>query len=70
MVAPAGTPRPVVMTLNKAVNQALASPEVKATLARLGANPLGGPPDTLTDMIADDRARWTPVVKQLHLKAE
>jgi tripartite-type tricarboxylate transporter receptor subunit TctC len=70
MVAPAGTPRAIVMRLNKAVNEALNSAEVKSTLAKLGANPLGGPPDTLTAMIADDRARWAPIVKQLHLKAE
>ena len=70
MVAPAGTPRSIIARLNKAVNQALASSEVKSTLAKLGADPLGGPPDTLTEMIADDHARWAPVVQQLHLKAE
>ena len=70
ILAPAGTPRPIIAKLNKAVNQALVSRQVKSTLARLGANPLGGPPDTLAQMISDDRARWAPIVKQLHLKAE
>ncbi len=70
IVAPAGTPRAVVTRLNTAVNRALNSNDVRSTLAKLGANPIGGPPGTLTEMMADDRARFAPIVKQLHLTAE
>ena len=70
IVAPAGTPHAVIEKLSKSVNRALNSNDVRSTLAKLGANPIGGPPDTLTQMMADDRARWAPIVKELHLKAD
>lgn len=69
IVAPAATPRGVIVRLNAAVNRALNSNDVRSTLAKLGANPIGGPPDTLIEMMADDRARWAPIVQQLHLTA-
>jgi tripartite-type tricarboxylate transporter receptor subunit TctC len=70
LLAPAGTPRPVTAKLNAAVDRALNSNDVRSTLAKLGANPIGGPPGTLTEMMADDRARFAPIVKQLHLTAQ
>ncbi len=70
ILAPAGTPRAVTAKLNAAVNRALNSNDVRSTLAKLGAAGIGGPPDTLAQMIADDRARFAPLVKQLHLTAQ
>ena len=70
ILAPAGTPQPVIAKLNAAVNRALNSNDVRSTLARLGSAAIGGAPDTLTQMMADDRTRFAPIVRQLHLTAQ
>jgi len=70
MLAPAGTAPEVIAALNAKVNEALASAELRATLKKLGAVPLGGAPQELTRMIAGDIGRWGPIVKKLNLKAE
>src|SRR5581483_1348843 len=44
LVAPAGIPEPIVVRLNAAINDALNSPEIKATLTKFGSEPLGGSP--------------------------
>ena len=44
LVAPAGTPRPIIERLNKELNAALASDEVKKRLATEGADALPGTP--------------------------
>lgn len=70
VLAPAGTPADIVATLNAKLNEALASTELKITLAKFSAIPRGGPPGTLTKMMQDDDARWGPIVKKLDLKAD
>ena len=70
LFAPAGTPPEIVARLNAAINEALATPELKAALGRLGNRTLGGRPEQLTRKIESDIARWSPVVKALNLKAE
>ena len=70
LFAPAGTPPEIVARLNAAINEALATPELKAALGRLGNRTLGGRPEELTRKIERDIARWSPVVRALNLKAE
>lgn len=70
LFAPAGTDKAIVTRLNAAINEALATPELKAGLARLGNRTLGGRPEELTDKIQSDIRRWTPVVRTLNLSAE
>jgi tripartite-type tricarboxylate transporter receptor subunit TctC len=70
LFAPAGTPPEIVARLNAAINEALATPELKAALGKLGNRPLGGRPEDLTRKIEGDIQRWAPVVKSLNLKAE
>jgi len=70
MLAPAGTSPQIIAMLNRKVNEALASAELGATLKKLGAVPLGGPPQELSRMIAGDIGRWGPIVKKLNLKAD
>jgi tripartite-type tricarboxylate transporter receptor subunit TctC len=69
--APKGTPGPVIDTLNKAINQAIADPAVKGRLVDLGA--LVMPPNTPEDFakfIAADTEKWVKVVKFANLKPE
>jgi tripartite-type tricarboxylate transporter receptor subunit TctC len=63
VVAPAGTPPEVVARLNAAINQALASPEVRAQLAAEGAVPVQTTPKAFADFIASEIPRWREVVR-------
>jgi tripartite-type tricarboxylate transporter receptor subunit TctC len=69
LLAPKATPPAVIARLNAACNEALKTPAIKAALQRLGAQERGGGPEALTKVIKDDTAKWTPVVRQLGLKA-
>jgi len=70
LLAPAGTPPEVTARLNGAVNGALQGADMKAALARLAGEPLGGPPQELTKVIASDIGKWAPIVKALNLQIE
>jgi len=70
MLAPAGTPADAVARTNAAVNQFLASPEVKGTLAKQGLVTAGGPPEVLGALIERDMAKWRNVIEQAGITAE
>ena len=70
IVAPAGTPANVVAMLNVAMNEGLSTPEIKATIARLGAvSPLGSPAD-FAGFIAVQHNKWKDVAKSANIKVE
>ncbi|OZI34333.1 hypothetical protein CAL29_12440 [Bordetella genomosp. 10] len=56
LFAPKGTPRPVIDTLNRALNQALKDPKVAAQFQSLGVPVLGGPPEQLQQAVVRDIA--------------
>jgi tripartite-type tricarboxylate transporter receptor subunit TctC len=62
LVAPAGTPRPVLDRLNKALRAALASDEVKKQLAEDGTEITPGTPDDYADFIDKDEKKWSELV--------
>ena len=70
VVAPAGTPRPIIAKLNDAFRQALAVPETRARLAALGAEVTTGTPADLDKMLGEERAKWTSIVKAAGIKPE
>lgn len=70
MLAPAGTPKPIVDKLNQAANAALANPEVRQQLASLGALVDGGTPEQFSQFLVQDRARWADVIKKGNVKGE
>ena len=70
MLAPAGTPAAIVARLNAAVNQALAAPEVRAALQKLGSDPKTGTPQEFAAFIADEAQRWGKVVRDANIKVE
>jgi tripartite-type tricarboxylate transporter receptor subunit TctC len=70
LVAPAGTPRPIVDRLNKELNAALASDDVKMRLATEGADPLPGTPEAYADDLAKEEKKWGALVRKLNLKVE
>jgi tripartite-type tricarboxylate transporter receptor subunit TctC len=68
LFAPANTPKDVVNTLNKAVVDAVKSPEVNEQLKKLGATPTTTTPDEFRKIVISDRDRWAKVVKQADIK--
>jgi tripartite-type tricarboxylate transporter receptor subunit TctC len=68
VVAPAGTPAAIVDKLNAAFRKALAAPETKARLDKLGAESKIGSPQEFGAMLKKERAQWTEVAKAAHIK--
>jgi tripartite-type tricarboxylate transporter receptor subunit TctC len=68
LLAPKGTPDPIVAKLNAAANAALQSEAMKGMLAKLGAQPRGGTPQHLADHMAGETKKWKPIVAALDLK--
>ena len=65
-----GTPREIVDTLNQAINKALAKPEVRAALAKVGAEPAGGSPEDYGALLKAQVAHWGKVVKDAGIKLQ
>src|SRR5215472_3031314 len=61
--APKGTPPDVVDTLNKAVNAALAEPEIEAKFAEFGYATFANSPAAFGQVIAGDVDKWAKVVR-------
>jgi tripartite-type tricarboxylate transporter receptor subunit TctC len=71
IIAPAGTPAPVVKRLNEAVRSSLAKPETKEKLKALGAITEGGStPAEFQAWLKKDAERWERVIKTANVKAE
>jgi len=70
LVAPAGTPRPIIDRLNKALQATLASDEVRSRLAIEGAEPLPSTPEEYAADIDHEEAQWSKVIKASGAKAE
>jgi tripartite-type tricarboxylate transporter receptor subunit TctC len=60
---PKGTPREVIDKLNKAVNEGLRDPKLKARLADLGGAPLIGTPEDFGKIMRDETEKWRKVVE-------
>jgi tripartite-type tricarboxylate transporter receptor subunit TctC len=64
ILAPAGTPQPVVDKLNAAANKALADPQVIDSLKKAGVDPTpGSTPQTTADFVKAELAKWAPIIK-------
>lgn len=70
VVAPAGTPAPVVQKLNQVINASLSSTEVSARLQSEGAFAMPSTPEAFGLMIQKEIARWRPVVLKAGLRAD
>jgi len=70
VLAPAGTPAPVVAWLNRAINGALADPQARAQLVDAGLDPEPGPPQALAGRIHAEIPRWRQIIETSHARAE
>lgn len=69
-LAPAGTPRPIVMKLNNAINDILRQPEMVKRLNDATAQPAYLTPEEFGKVIADNLAKWGKVAKEYKITAE
>jgi tripartite-type tricarboxylate transporter receptor subunit TctC len=70
ILAPAGTPRAVITRVNAELNQALASPQLKASLSAQGADAVGGSVEEFAKIVKADFAKWAKVVKASGAKVD
>jgi len=69
-VAPAGTPRDVVLKINVEINRILTLPEVKERFNSGGIEIAGGAPEAFGALIRKETATWAKVVKDANIKAD
>ena len=69
VIAPAGTPPPVVKRMNEELAKALANPAIAEKLTAQGMDIAGGSPDELDRFLRAEIARWSQVVRENNLKA-
>jgi tripartite-type tricarboxylate transporter receptor subunit TctC len=70
MLAPAGTPVAVVARLNAAFNAAMGTPETRASLQKLGAEPNAMSPEEFGRFLAAETRKWSTVVAEAGIKPE
>ena len=69
-LGPAGTPADVVARLNGEVNESLKSPELRASMVKVGFEPTGGSPQDFAALIAEQLKRWAPIVRATGFQME
>ena len=70
VLAPAGTPRPIVMRLNAELVRIMHAPELKERLATMATEPATGTPEEFADFIKRETVKWGEVVRQAGLKVD
>jgi tripartite-type tricarboxylate transporter receptor subunit TctC len=70
MIAPAGTPEKIVATLNRAANEAMRDPAVKAKLADQGLTVAGDTPEDFRRFIEAEIKKWAGVIKDAGVPTE
>jgi len=70
IVAPPRTPPSVTAALNKAVNETLREPDIRAQLARLNIEPVGGTTEEMRDFVDAERRKWGEVIRAAGLQPQ
>ena len=70
ILAPAGTPRPVIERLNREIVKVVRSPEFNQVLASEGATAIGNTPAEFDAVIRADVQKWAKIVKEAGIRAE
>ena len=70
IVVPKATPQPIVERIDKALEAALAAPEVREKLDKAGCAAKSAPLSAFADIIKSDVALWARVVKEAGITAD
>ena len=60
---PAKTPRPIILKLNRAINDIMDEPDIKKHFRDLNLTPAGGTPEDMAKLKRDETARWGAVIR-------
>ena len=70
ILAPAGTPKPLIDRLSAELARIMRDPAIKAKFADLGVDAIGSTPAELAAFMEDERRKWAEVVKAANIKIE
>src|SRR5215510_2324447 len=70
LVAPAGTPKAIVVKLNAEINKALVAPALKERFAAIDAEPVGGSIEAFAAFVKSESAKWGDVVRKSGAKLD
>jgi tripartite-type tricarboxylate transporter receptor subunit TctC len=70
IVAPAGTPKEIVATLNREITAGMRQPDVRARMDALGLDIRTSTPEEMAAVVAAEVATWKRVVEQAKLKVD
>ena len=70
LLAPAGTPRPIIDRLHAAIVQALQDPAVREGYARIGTDPDSDTPEQFAELIRAETAKWSRVIKAANIQPQ
>ena len=68
LVAPKGTPKPIIDKLQQKVAQIMADPAMREKSERTGASPFTSTPEAFAQFIRQEAERWAPVLKETGIK--
>ena len=68
IVAPAGTPKAIVETLNRAINEIMVQPDISQQLRKHSMQPVGGTPADMARFTGEETRRWGDVIKSANVK--
>src|SRR5512144_1594687 len=70
VAAPPGTPKEIVKKISDAIGQAFQTPDLRARILALEADPLGSTPEQMRDIIKASTEQWGPVVQAAKIAVE
>jgi tripartite-type tricarboxylate transporter receptor subunit TctC len=70
LLAPAGTPRPIIERLHAECVKLMAAPEIRERLRALGGEPDSRAPEQFAEFMRAEHARWGKVIREAGIKAE
>jgi tripartite-type tricarboxylate transporter receptor subunit TctC len=70
ILAPAGTPKPIIEKLHKEIVKIVRSPEFAQNLTNEGAFAMGNTPEEFATVIRADMKKWAAVIKEAGIKGE
>ena len=67
LMAPAGTPKPIIETLHRETVKGLSMPDTRQKLSTMGFDPVGSTPEQFAEWIRTEIVRWGDVIRDAHI---